>query len=506
MKAYCKHFKVLVSITLLFFSFQSIAQNPEDDCAAAFGNVFMVDCFSSSPLGAVGSNSGNPDPEASCLGGTDVTWYAFEFDAAVVSFGFVDVDTDVALYTGPDCSSLTEIVCQGSMLVPNVPGEIFLVAAVDGQEWEINIPQVPNNEDCTSAEPFSGTLTSQSNVCASVPTGGCSGDNSVWYEVDVLSGGTTLEIEITSNGIANAMVSIFDGCGGTQVDDMSCSDVVTAECLTAGFYYVEVSSDNADAGDFDITETQTMTGPMEDVCTGAVDVGQLDCGNTISENGDPTSCVDAIASGCMSGVIGTWYTFTTAASLPTFTIVTSDDFELFEGSSCGSLASLGDCGIAGVAQVADASLIYYVLVDGDGAFDIETPMTPSNEESNSATNANGGLFGESNLCASASTGNCSGDNSVWYEIDIATDGSQLDVTITPSGALPIVSPAVSIYDDTGAQVDVANSCSDVAMAVCLVAGTYSIEVVSAAGDAGEFDIAETITTPPAEDNCDGAIP
>ena len=504
MKAYCKHFKVLVSITLLFFSFQSIAQNPEDDCAAAFGNVFMVDCFSSSPLGAVGSNSGNPDPEASCLGGTDVTWYAFEFDAAIVSFGFVDVDTDVALYTGPDCSSLTEIVCQGSMLVPNVPGEIFLVAAVDGQEWEINIPQVPNNEDCTSAEPFSGTLTSQSNVCASVPTGGCSGDNSVWYEVDVATDGSQLDVTITPSGalpIVSPAVSIYDEFGN-QVDVAnSCSDVAMAVCLVAGTYSIEVASAAGDAGEFDIAETIT-TPPAEDNCDGAINLGSaaLVCGDSENGSGVSMTCpdADADASGCIAGLNGTWYTFTTDASLSDFTIVSSDNFELFEGS-CGSLSSLGDCSIEGIPQAADPTVTYFILIDDVGSFTVETPLPPVNTVCTDAEGLGADMTNNLNNC-------CLSNPETWFRLDPEFDG--IEVTFT-QGSLGS-SLNVTIFQGCGGAT-VAQETGDFSLELPTCGSdSYFVRVTTDAADCGDFTLEYTFsscgTGVPQEDVCSASVP
>ena len=80
------------------------------------------------------------------------------------------------------------------------------------------------------------------------------------------------------------------------------------------------------------------------------------------------------ASGCMSGLGGIWYEFTTDPSLSTFDI-SGADFELFEGS-CSSLTQISDCG-SPTTIGADASTTYYILVNGD--FSITTPSSPSND-------------------------------------------------------------------------------------------------------------------------------
>lgn len=248
---------ILVSV---MFAFQLSAQN-DLTCTDAENAPQSLDCTTgANETGDPGD--GTADAELTgCLNGADVTWNAYQFPPELLEFEF-DGMGNAVLFEGPDCGNLTEIECGASGTFPNDPTMTYFVAQEDGEDFEIVIPAPPANEDCNNAATLSGSLTNENNSCASPVAGSCGGDHSVWYEITVSAGGTTLEVEITGGTIANAELDIFDACpgsGGVSVaTNGACSDLVDAECLAAGTYYVEVSSASGDVGTFDISETKVL--------------------------------------------------------------------------------------------------------------------------------------------------------------------------------------------------------------------------------------------------------
>ena len=318
----------------------------EDICTGALpldiGSTGVLSC---GDIGNIdGDSNACPDTEAqSCMAGVPGVWYMFTTDPALSTF---DIDGGgYELFEG-SCGSLNQIADCGLNTITADPNTTYFVL-LDQGTVDFTTP-APGNEDCNNPDPLNENGTAMgTNVCATAPTG-CNGDHSVWYEVDVTTNASTLVVTIIGGTISNAEVAIFDGCGGTQVDMMNCNDTATADCLAAGLYYVEVSSTTADAGTIDIEAVTTQPGPVEDICDNAIDLtiglnsGILGCGDGGNEPGDPNACPDDNeAQGCMAGVPGIWYTFTTDAALASFDI--DGDYELFEGS-CTSLTFLADCG------------------------------------------------------------------------------------------------------------------------------------------------------------------
>ncbi len=431
----------------------------EDLCTDATANAILIDCSTGTTFD-MGSGATGPDAElaGSCLDGMDVSWYAYTFDIGVITFDFTGTG-DYVLFEAADCASISagsEIAssCAGDVTdYTIIHSQVYYVALLNGDSFEFTTSTAPSNEDCGSPETLAenSTETNQTNVCASAPSGGCGGDHSVWYEVDIAADGTTLEIVISGGSIANVEVSIYDNCGGTDVSNAGCIDNPIADCLAAGIYLVEVSSATADAGTFDIEAISTPTGPPEDICDNALDpIGALVvCGDLATLSGTGTACPDAIASGCMSGVEGVWYTFQTDPSLPNFTL--TGVFELFEGADCTSLNPIDNCNVSGVAITADPSFTYWVLIDDNGSVDMTTPAAPANITCGDALGTSGGTY--SNCCAAG--------GEVWFEMSPDFDGggfSFTNNTIPGSFTVEIFEgPCGSgnlLYDDTGDFMDV----------------------------------------------------
>ena len=459
-------------------------QAQELTCADAESNPSLEDCSSgASETGVPGD--GVPDPELTgCLSGEDVVWFAYQFLDEVLMIDFDGGGTAV-LFEGATCSSLSELECGGIITIANDPNMTYFVGVEDGETFDLNPITAPSNEDCPG-DPLSGTLSDENNGCASAPTGSCGGNHSVWYEVTVGSDGTTLTVEITGGTIADPEINIYDACGGLEVSTAgACSNVVEAACLAEGDYYIEVSS--AMPGTFDIEESQMPTGPSEDVCSGALTLGSgtLVCGDVESGSPAGAACPDSEASPglCLDGVEGIWYTFDTDASLPVFTI--SGDFELFIGPDCGSLTSLGDCNDSPLTISADASESYWVLMDNNGSFTVETPPMPDNTTCNDATVdivPSGEVF----------TNCCSPNGEIWY-------------VLSSEGAARLLS-ATNISIGSSLQIDVFDSdCStilfsangdftDEAIPSCSINPRF-VRVMSDVADCGEIELSATVEQP-----------
>ena len=235
----------------------------------------------------------------------------------------------------------------------------------------------------------------------------------------------------------------------------------------------------------------------QDLCSGATDLGTLFCGDTFADSGNSSDTPDSEAVGCMIGLNGTWYTFQTDASVQEMTF-SGSDYEVFEGD-CSSLTDIVDCGT--ITIVADASLTYFVLVNGD--FTIEAPDSPSNDDCGNAINANGGISGENNNCATPDFVLCGSDGNatVWYEYNVDQDLISFEISLTSTG---ITSAALALHSDCGFLVQ--EECGEVLTSGCLEAGTYYIQVGSDFGNTGGFDLAFAETAVTASNNsCNEAI-
>ena len=397
--------KFFVLSILLFGVLGAMAQG-DDDCSSV--SPINLACGHDDDYDT--NNPTGPDAEpVSCL--SDVLyWHAFTFDPGVLEFTIVGTG-DVGIFEGSDCASFSELDCTSNATITITPGETYYFALEDGAEFNLTTSMIPPNEECGDAASLgeNGSDTG-TNVCATPPAGACSGDHSVWWEVDISTPGSTLVIEITGGTIANAEVAIYDGCVGTQLDGMNCTSIATASCLPAGPVFIEVSSATADAGTITIESTTTQPGPPEDICANALDInfsasaGILGCGDNGNQSGDTNACPDVEAQGCMVDVEGIWYTFTTDATLEEFDI--DGDYELFEGS-CNSLTPLAECGPNTI--MADAGLTYYVLV-GPGGVDFTTPPAAGGPSCNDALDGNS-VFSGSTCCSTS--------GEVWVQIPLS---------------------------------------------------------------------------------------
>jgi gliding motility-associated-like protein len=235
----------------------------------------------------------------------------------------------------------------------------------------------------------------------------------------------------------------------------------------------------------------------QDLCSGATDLGTISCGDNPADMGTPGHNPDSEATDCMIGLAGTWFSFTTVDALQEITLF-GPDYELFEGS-CGSLNFLDGCTDGLVVNV-DPSEQYYLLVNG--SFSIETSSVPSNDNCSNAIDATGGISGENNFCATDDLSICGsdGDASVWYSYNLDQDVASFEVIVNSTG---ITDPVLAIYESCGSII--LEECGTTLTLECLSAGTYYIQVASAYGNNGTFDLTFTETlSSVSNETCDSA--
>ncbi len=225
-----------------------------------------------------------------------------------------------------------------------------------------------------------------------------------------------------------------------------------------------------------------------------------DCSSSINETGVAGDGIpDPELTGCLSGADVVWFSYQFTSDVLMFEFDGGGTAVLFEGTDCNSLSEI-ECG--GVINwLIDPNLIYFIAVEDGESFDLNPFTAPSNEDC-PGDPLSGTLSGQNNGCASAPTGSCGGDHSVWYEVSVGSDGTTLIVEITGG---TISNPEINIYDACGGlEVSTSGACNDVVEATCLAAGDYLVEVSSDLP--GTFDIEETqMMTGPPEDVCSNAL-
>jgi len=109
--------------------------------------------------------------------------------------------------------------------------------------------------------------------------------------------------------------------------------------------------------------------PINDICTGAIDLGVLDCGFYADYDEDLEATPDPEATGnCIDNTgLGLWYTFTTPDPIPYNSILTASpwiDVEVFSTTSdCSALVYEG-CGTGPYSFEPEAGMTYYYLSTG----------------------------------------------------------------------------------------------------------------------------------------------
>ena len=236
----------------------------------------------------------------------------------------------------------------------------------------------------------------------------------------------------------------------------------------------------------------------QDVCSNAVDLGTLFCDSVLADVVGSSLNPDPEAIGCLVGQPAGWLEFEVDASVPEFEIF-GDNLELFTGS-CGNLVFEDEiCFSSSLFVTVTPGVTYYILLEENGICEILSPFVDTpNMECTDAELITSNSFVVDLGCTTPGTGPlCSGEASLWYELDLNVNGA-LFITVQ-------VGQAALYEDDCSTPIAAIDNFCDVEVPFdCLQGGTYFLEIIGDIGDIIDVDITEI---PPIEnDNCDDAIP
>ncbi len=485
--------------------------------------------------------SGDPsDLGTSCNYSDDATsWYSFTTTASTteVEFDMFTNGGQISVFEN-DCPVTTVLAncISGNTTITVNGGDTYLIAAtIAGTEgdfdFDIKFLEAPDNDDCTDAEVIgmNGSLAAESNLCASTESGesfGCSGatdDATVWYSYEVTTDIQEFTVDLTANGIASNYLVVYDGCGGTLIEEDCGGTSVTIDCPVNGnTYWIQVGSLPDDAGEFDLSVTEGDDKEANDECDAPIDVSPVDV--CVFETMTVTTtdmCPEVDASGNPSD-LGTgcnysddatsWYSFTTLAN------TTQVEFDNFTGGNisvfddaCPVGAPLADCINGNTLITVTGNTTYLIAAtipgsEGDFDFDIKFIESPDNDLCADAEVLSIGntLTDESTVCATADVnGLCdnAATSTVWYTYTVPAGGhNELTIDIENFGGVSDDFNVFAINGDCnsttlwnqadGSTADYCgNSGTELITLSCLVDGDIvTIAVASDPTNEGTFDI------------------
>lgn len=318
------------------------------------------------------------DPEAeACMEGLAGTWHTFTVADGIGSIRLSYLG-DAELFKG-SCNDLELVAeCEANDEIEVEAGAQYFVLQNDISEFVIEpLPGAPF-EDCSDAQLISGSTDSGDfgTECSSEAVSSCGGDHSIWFEYVVQNDATTLELVTEGFRGNDTWGALFSDCS-TEIEATSgsCTDSPTFECLKAGSYLIEVISDIGESSVF-IDIEEFSTGPDNNFCVNAEDLGTLECGDgEMTLRSNVTACPsDEAGSSCIRNDEGVWYKFELSDEVSTIEI--EGDFELFEGD-CSSLNSLGGCSI--IVYELEEGEEYYLFLEADGGeVSLTLPEEPDN--------------------------------------------------------------------------------------------------------------------------------
>lgn len=499
-------------------------------------------------------------------------WFTFTTDAnaELIDIEVTGINSDIGLFTNCNGASvaggcgtageLTDVAVSGSTQY------WLLVVGDNGAEGAFDIlitekSNPPSNDECANADEVNlGNNPNLLNNCATEDFTDCpvnaQNEASVWYYYDFAGPGNEIVFTVTgtgANGITNPSLLIYEDCTpGSVLDDADgtdCNATATLECPVPGTrYYIFVSSTSNNAGDFALEVEVNNTAPPNDNCNDAEVIPATPVCEflTVTTTTTNNACPEVFAvGGCAldyqnDAVV--WYEFTTPAG------TTSIEIENISGTavlsileSCptgnpGDILPGGDClsgnGTDGTPLDVNENTTYYIAIGipgntGDVDFDIKYNLEPANDDpcggNFTATVLSDGstLSNQDNTCATSDDEMCSDaniTNTLWYEFTISAPNNSITITVTGTGANPIVDPSIALFDDIGAGTP-NEPCSDNSINEdcdgdgtvtfnCLNPGTYLVQVGTSTTDAGEFSInvSQDQNTAVANDQCTDAEP
>jgi hypothetical protein len=465
------------------------------------------------------------------------------------------------------CAGLTSLDCQNASSVAVVGGltvgatyyvRIYVITAPNNAttaNWNFNIciQQPPANDECTGAVNLtSGASCVNTAGTLNVATAngatpqGCFAAGTyydVWYKFTATTFTHTVTLSSLGANVTASRIQIYSGtCGALVSEGCATGTTLTQAGLTPGaVYYVRVANYNADpsgAAGFNICVTGNPP-PANDACAGSVLLtSNIACSNT---TGNLQYATSSAPSGTCGGATATttydvWYKFVanstthyiTLSNLGSNLTAATTYIEIFNGT-CGSLTSL-DCQDASTVEVLSGLTIgstYYVRVyvtsppnnatTANWNFSICIQQPPANDECTGAVNLTPGT-----TCANtAGTINLATENAttplgcfaagtyydVWYKFTATTTIET--ITLSSLGA-NFTAPRIQLYSGTcGSLVSIACASGTSLLQYGLTAGaTYYVRIANYNVNplvSANFNICITYITPPANDECTGAV-
>ncbi len=398
----------------------------------------------------------------------------------------------------------------------------------------------------TSCSYTAGTTvgSTYSNDFAHFGTPSCAspGSGDVWYRITAPTNGS-ITIAMTDGTISDSGMALYSATncstGGTSIacdddggpDNMS---QITQTGLTSGaIYYVRLWKFSSGTGTFNICIT-TPNSPSNDNCSGAISLtSNASCSTTSGTTLDATQSL----AGC-SGTANddVWYSFTATSTMHAVTVVGSASFdpvfEVFSGTCAGtSISCTNNNFTSGGTETSTLTGLtigntywlrvydYYSGVPTTSTFTIciVTITPPANNECagaillTSSTNCSStsGTVANASQSLAACTGTANDD--VWYQF-VATSTSH-SITVTGSASFD---PSFELFSGTCAGTsilcideDYSDGGTETSTATGLTIGnTYWVRVYDYGSDVPAtttFDICIVTVTPPANDECAGAI-
>ncbi|MBN8702279.1 MAG: T9SS type A sorting domain-containing protein [Bacteroidetes bacterium] len=412
----------------------------------------------------------------------------------------------------------------------------------------------PTNDDCTNAKtivvgttcnPDTGDVAGATQSLPSCKSG-ANADDDIWYKFTV-GADTIIRIEVKSLALGDfdAVVELFDGCGGNSLQCVDTgTDEILEDTLTVGqTYYLRVydhAAINSHTTEFEICIYALIsTAPINDDCANAtVLVPDTICVNT------PGTVANATASYPNTGCSGdddddVWYIFTALDSIHTITVNGKGGFdpviEVRDSCDASFPRDCGDNQNGNSETLVLTNLVignsYYVRVfhagtgsSGDDNFDIcifNYTLPPANDECvNAISLVQGSVCATitADLNAATASGNpecvtnsANAEDDVWFEFTATS--ANVAVEVTPSASLDAV---VEIFSSCGSSTAFAcvdnngGGLTEILKSTGLtVGGVYYVRVYDwdvLVPATTTFDICVySIPAPPANDECSGAI-
>lgn len=484
-----------------------------------------------------------------CSGTTDILQIDFtEFETR-------ENNDNLAIYDGPNTGS----PLIGTYATTNSPGTVTstgtcltFVWTTDGNGagrpgWLATIACTqPIPDDCSSAidlstisSPYSGSTTGATNSFTSCASG-TSGDNIFYIDVPV---GSTLTIGQNSNNYDSYHSVYYGGAcpGSTQIaclDGSETTPIVWQNCTgsTQTVYWIQDGYLGAE-GNYElawsIAAGSCPVPPSNDLCTGAT---SLPCGTT-NMNGTTVNSTSVSDPASCASSYGVWYTFTGDGNPTTISTDAASGFDqemVISSGSCGSLTNIAcedgssSGGIENYSFTTVNGTDYFVYVayystsgssssTGDFTISRTCSTAPSNDDCANAVSlpcATSNLAGSTVGTTSAThgTGCTLSDYGVWYTF--TGDGNLNIITVDPAAGFDV---EVAVASGSCASLTNVN-CEDgggsgtaEANAFTSVNGTTYYAYVAyysssgTSSDVGDFTISRDCVTPPANDECSGAI-